>query len=187
MSRHPWLRRGAAAILVAAVFFFLGREIYRDAAELRSFHWTIRPLLLTASLVMLPGVLLWGVGVWRLVIRRFGVEVPLRALARAWFLANLGRYIPGVVWQFVGLAQLGPSLGLTPLATITTLLANMGFSLLAATTVGVWLLPLHLAGRFALVVVLCRWASPLVLVLVHPAVIGWMLRLAGRATRRPAL
>ena len=135
MSRHPWLRRGAAAILVAAVFFFLGREIYRDAAELRSFHWTIRPLLLTASLVMLPGVLLWGVGVWRLVIRRFGVEVPLRALARAWFLANLGRYIPGVVWQFVGLAQLGPSLGLTPLATITTLLANMGFSLLAATTV----------------------------------------------------
>lgn len=184
MSRHPWLRRLFTGALVGAAFLFLAREIYRNADQLRSFRWEVEPALLVLSVAMLSAVLLWGVGVWRIVIRGFGVEVPFRALARAWFLANLSRYIPGVVWQFISLAQLGPSVGLAPASMITTLLGHVGFSLLSGAVVGAWLLPGELAGELAPVLVGLRWASPLALVLVHPAVIHRVSRVAARATRR---
>jgi hypothetical protein len=187
MSRRPWLRRVFTLALVAAAFVFLGLEIQRNLDELRSFRWEVRPGLLVLSVVLLSAVLLWGVAVWRVLLRRFGAEVPFRPLARTWFLANLSRYIPGVVWQFVSLAQLGPSVGLTPAATVTTLLVQMGFLLLSAGVVGVWLLPAEYAGELAGVFGVLRWLSPLALALVHPAVIRAGLALVRRITRRSVL
>ena len=103
-------------------------------------------LLAAIGAGLLSAVLLWGVLVWQLVLRRCGLAVPFRPLARAWFLSNLSRYIPGVVWQFVTLAQLGPGVGLTPAVTVMSLLVQMGFLLLAAGALGVWLLPLQPGG-----------------------------------------
>lgn len=187
MSRYPRLRRLFTFGLVAAAFFYLGKEIWKNAAELRTFEWDVRPGLLALSVGLLAAVLLWGVAVWRVLLRHFGAEVPFRALARAWFLANLSKYIPGVVWQFVSLAQLGPSVGLSAAATVTTLLVQMGFMLLSAGVVGVWLLPVSLAGDFAPMLPVLRWASPLALVLVHPAVIRAVLGGVERVTRRSVL
>ncbi|MEW5930295.1 MAG: lysylphosphatidylglycerol synthase domain-containing protein [Gemmatimonadota bacterium] len=177
-------RRLFTVLLIAAAFFYLAREIWANAAQLRSFEWEVRPGLLALSVVALVAVLLWGVAVWRMLLRHFGVEVPFRALARAWFLSNLSKYIPGVVWQFVSLAQLGPSAGLTAAASVTTLLVQMGFLLLSAWLVGAWLLPAAYAGEFAAGLLVLRWASPLALALVHPAVVGGGLRLVERVARR---
>lgn len=187
MKLSPWLRRLSTLVLVAAAFFFLGRTIWLNAGQLRGFRWDVRPGLLALSVLLLSLVLLWGVAVWRVLLRRFGADVPFRALARAWFLANLSRYIPGVVWQFVSLAQLGPSAGLTPAATVTTLLVQMGFLLLSAGIVGVWFLPAAYAGELAGTLRVLRWLSPLALVLVHPAVVGGGLRLVQRVARKGVL
>lgn len=181
------LKKIAAGVLVPAAFFFLGREIFRNLEQLRSFRWEIRPGLLALSVVVLALVLLWGVVVWRVLLVRVGAVVPFRPLARAWFLANLSRYIPGVVWQFVSLAQLGPSVGLPPATIVTSLLVQMGFLLHSAALVGVYLLPLSLAGKLAPVLPALRWVMPLSLALVHPAAIRAALGLAGRVTRRPTL
>ncbi|MBV9772471.1 MAG: hypothetical protein JO040_00885, partial [Gemmatimonadetes bacterium] len=171
MTLRPGLRRLLTAALVAAALFFLGRTILRNADQLRSFRWEVRPGLLVLSVVLLALVLLWGVVVWQLLLRKCGVRVPFLALARAWFLSNLSRYIPGVVWQFVSLAQLGPTFGLTPAVTVTSLLVQMGFLLLSAGAVGVWLLPAPLAGPLAPVLPVLRWLTPAALLLVHPRVI----------------
>ena len=187
MSRHPGLRRLLTFALVAAAFVFLGLEIERNVDQLRSFRWEVRPGLLLLSVLALSLVLLWGVAVWRVLLRSFGADVPFRALARAWFLANLSRYIPGVVWQFVSLAQLGPSVGLAPAATVTSLLVQMGFMLLSAGVVGVWLLPVSLAGELAGLLPALRWLSPVSLVLVHPRVIRTGLGVVERVTRRTTM
>lgn len=197
MRLSPRWRRVLSFALVAAAFFFLGREIYRNADQLRTFSWEVRPGLLALSVAALSGVYVWGVVIWQMVLRRFGTEVPFRALARAWFLSNLSRYIPGVVWQFVSLAQLGPAAGLTPSATVMSLLVQMAFMLLAAGVLGVYLLPLRLAeelgaqlpalGWVAPFVLALRWLAPIALLLVHPAVIRAGLVVVGRATRRPML
>lgn len=185
LLRRPGARRLLTALLVAAAFFFLGREIVRNLDQLRSFRWEVRPGLLLLSMALLSLVFLWGVVVWRALLVRFGVEVPFRALARTWFLSNLSRYIPGVVWQFVSLAQLGSSVGLSPSATVASLLVQMGFLLLSAGVLGVWLLPTALAGELGALLPVLRWSAPLTLLVVHPAVMRAGLRGAERVTRRP--
>jgi hypothetical protein len=176
----PALRRVLTAAFVLAAAGFLGWRIFTDVQELRTFQWQLRPVLLVVSVALLSAVLYWGVWVWRVVLLRFGLRVPMRPLARAWFLSNLSRYVPGVVWQFVSLGQLGPAAGMNPATTVGSLLVQMGFSLLAGGMLGVWLLPAALAGPLAGALPVLRILAPLGLLLVHPAVIR---RGAGLITR----
>ena len=132
MTRKPWLRRAVSFLLIAGAFAFLIREIVRNLDALRGFDWHLRPGLLLLSLAALVGVLVAGVGYWAIVLRSFGIEAPLVPLARTWFLANLSRYIPGMVWQFVSLAQFGGAAGMSAVVSITSLLVQMGFMLLSA-------------------------------------------------------
>jgi uncharacterized membrane protein YbhN (UPF0104 family) len=180
----PALRRSLAAALVLAAAGFIASRILTDLEQIRGFDWKLRPVLLAASVLVLSAVLLWGVLVWQLVLRRCGLRVPFRPLARAWFLSNLSRYIPGVVWQFLALAQLGPGVGLTPAVMVMSLLVQMGFLLLAAAALGVWLLPIPLAGKLAPVLPVLRWMAPLVLAAVHPRVIRGALGVVARVTKR---
>lgn len=184
MKLSPALRRWLAAALVLAAVGFIAYRIATDLEQIRGFDWKLRPVLLAASVLLLSAVLLWGVLVWQLVLRRCGLRVPFRPLARAWFLSNLSRYIPGVVWQFLALAQLGPGVGLTPAVMVMSLLVQMGFLLLAAGALGVWLLPLGLAGPLAPVLPALRWMAPLVLLAVHPRVIRGALGIVARVTKR---
>lgn len=184
------LRRLLAFGLVAAGFFYLLRVIWRSLDELRRFPWNLNPLLLAISVALLAGTLVWGVVVWRSLLRCFGFEVPLKPLARAWFISNLGRYIPGVVWQFVSLAQLGTQAGLAGADAVSSLLVQMGFSLLAGGVVALLFLPptLFPASVAEWVVpgwTLLRWATPLAILLVHPRAIRAGGSMVARLARKP--
>ena len=187
MKVSPAWRRVASGLLVVAAVVFLGREIVRSAHELQSFDWRARPALLALSVVALSAVLLWGVALWRVTLKGFGIDAPFRPLARAWFIANLGRYIPGVVWQFLSLAQLGPAAGLTPVVAVTSLLVQMGFLFLSALLLGVYFIPAEGAGLLAPALPVLRWVSPAAVLLVHPWLIRNALALVSRVTRRPML
>lgn len=183
----PTARRIVSALLVAAALWFLGRQIANSWGELKSFDWHPKPLLLALSVAALSAVFLWGVAVWRETLVAFGIDAPFRPLARAWFIANLGRYIPGVVWQFLSLAQLGPAAGLSPAVAVTTLLVQMGFLFLSALLLGVYFIPAAGAGFLAPALPVLRWIAPLTILLVHPRVIRTALGVVSRVTRRPML
>lgn len=181
------LRRLASWVLIAAAFAFLGREIVRNLDTLREFEWHLRPGSLLLSLLALVTVLVAGVAYWAVVLRGFGIRAPLVPLARTWFLANLSRYIPGVVWQFISLAQFGGSAGLTPVVSITSLLVQMGFMLLSAAALGVLVLPASPLGAAYPLLGQLRWLAPLVLLAVHPALIRVLVKLLGKVSRRATL
>lgn len=187
MTLRPWLRRLVSAVLMGAAFAFLAREIFRNLDALREFEWQFRPVLLLLSGAGLVLVLLGGVMYWGVVLRAFGLRPRLVPLARTWFLANLSRYIPGVVWQFVSLAQLGGAAGLTPVLAITSLLVQMGFMLLSATALGVLLLPGSPLGASFPILGQLRWLAPLVLIAVHPWVIRTLVALLGRLSKRETM
>lgn len=184
MTVKPWLRRLLSVLLIAAAFAFLGREIFRNLDSIREFDWQLRPGTLLLSLIALVLVLIAGVAYWGILLRSFGIRAPLVPLARTWFLANLSRYIPGMVWQFVSLAQFGGAAGLTPVVSITSLLVQMGFMLLAAAALGVTVLPASPLGDAYPLLGQVRWMAPLVLVAVHPAIIRTLVSLMGRLSRR---
>jgi len=129
-KRRLW-RLGQVAILVAVLF-----GLYRVLApELRALSWedlqTWKPDTgrLALSLVALLGVYLMHAFLWRRIVVDLQVGRPdARTTLRVYFVANLGRYIPGKLWQVAGLAVLASRAGIAPGgATAAALLGQFGF------------------------------------------------------------
>jgi glycosyltransferase 2 family protein len=186
VRRLPW-RRLLGLLLVLAAAGYLAHTISANAQELRAFEWRARPLRLTLSVAAHVGVLVWGVWVWSRVLACLpGPRVPLPALQRIWFLGNLARYIPGKIFQFVAVAQLGRAGGMGVGVLLTSIVVHAGLSLASAAVLAAWTLaPLFLPAPHAF------WAAvattALALLAVHPAVLNAALGLAPRLLRRPVI
>lgn len=177
-SRRPLLRTVVAAVLVTATVVFLGLAIARNWAQIARFDWSIQPLQLGASVLLLIAAMAWGVLVWHRVIARF--EAPglrLRTLLRIWFLSNLARYVPGKIWQFVGAVQLGRRAGVPPSVILTSLAIHTGLTLVSAALVSLLALPVVLEEMGAAGVAVLLAAATSGILLVHPAVLNFALRM----------
>ncbi len=122
--------------------------------------------------------------IWAYALSQFDHRVPFKSLARVWFFSSLARYIPGKVWQFVGIAELGRSLGIPAVVSVTSVLVFMGHVLLAAWYVGIYLLPPDALGPLSELVTPLRLASPLLLLLLFPGALRRGIALIARLTRR---
>lgn len=165
-------------VLIAATLVFLGLAIARNWTQIAAFDWSIRPLELGASVLVLIAAMAWGVFVWHRVIARF--EAPglrFRTLLWIWFLSNLARYVPGKIWQFVGAVQLGRRAGVAPSVILTSMVVHTGLTLVSAALVSLLAIPtvldeLGTAGALLLVA-----AAGSGVLLVHPAVLNFGLHM----------
>ncbi len=118
MKRSPgWVVRTAQAILVVVIVWGVARGITAGGAfrwsDLTGLRPAPAPLLL--SFVLLVAVYVAHALLWRRIMADLGVASPHLRMAttfRVYFLASLGRYIPGKVWQLAGLAILAGRAGL---------------------------------------------------------------------------
>ncbi|HEX7049504.1 MAG TPA: hypothetical protein VF188_04775 [Longimicrobiales bacterium] len=179
------LRRAGRVLLVGLAFLFIGLALVSQRERLLAYPWRIEPVRLAASAVAFGVVLVVSVGIWGRTLRHFDVRPPFPVLARIWFVSNLNRYIPGKIWQFIGVIDLSRAAGISALTSVTSLLLYMGFVLVAGAILGIYLVPGSLIGvpdgwRLGL-----RWAAPALLGLLHPAVINTVIGWTTRLTRRP--
>jgi hypothetical protein len=114
------------------------------AAAVAILAWTIRdavrewgrapfapdPGALVASVAVLAATYVGLAVVWGRLMGDLGARTTWRAALRTWSLSNLGRYVPGKVWQIAGAAviarDLGLPAGLSVLATLLSLAAMIG-------------------------------------------------------------
>ena len=110
-----WVLRAGQVVLVLLVAW----GIYRAVTGAGDFEWRALtmwrpspgPLLL--SLTLLIGVYIAHALLWRRVMIDLRVaRPPVHTTLRVYFLAGLGRYIPGKVWQLAGVAILAGKSGL---------------------------------------------------------------------------
>jgi hypothetical protein len=104
------------ALVTVAVVWFVGRSIAHNWTEFRSLHvvLAIQPglIALSAGLVLLTYAM--QIESWRRIIAGWGQRIAFGPAARAWSLANLGRYVPGKVWSVAGLVVLARQAGVEP-------------------------------------------------------------------------
>lgn len=133
--------------LTALVTWFILRAVGLNLQDFRSLDLsTIRPrwgLLLLSCGVLLVAYL-FSASLWGLMVRELGgPAVGGRAALRVFFTANLGRYLPGKVWQLAGMAYLARREGVTAATATTAALLGQAFSLAGAALVGLGVLLGH--------------------------------------------
>lgn len=132
MTGNRWVWRGAQAVILVAVLYGIWALL---ATELRELSWSDftafspSPVRLVLSLVLLVGVYVAHAFLWRRIVIDLGVGRPdPRTTVRVYFVASLGRYIPGKLWQIAGLAILSSRAGMRAGgATAAALLGQFGF------------------------------------------------------------
>ncbi len=135
-----WLRRLVQAVLTVTVTWFIVTRVgvgISDLSNLDPTFWRPAwPWLIGSSLLLFAGYLfaasLWG----RMVAELGGPSIGLWASCRIFFTANLGRYVPGKIWQIAGLAYLAKRQGVTGSVAITAAILGQLLSLVGATLVG---------------------------------------------------
>jgi len=127
-------------MLTVAVTWFIVDRVGLDfeaLGDLGTSAWIPEPLLfVAASTLLLMSYFLSGV-LWGLVVRDLGgPTVPAGEAVQFFMIANLGRYVPGKVWQIAGLAALAKGRGVPAITATGSAVLGQGISLVAAAAVG---------------------------------------------------
>ncbi len=139
-----WIPRGGKLglqlVLTGLVTWFILRAVGFNLEELRAFDLGTLDLnigLIALSSVVLLLAYLFSAALWGRMVKEIGGnEVGLVPALRVFFTANLGRYLPGKLWQVAGLAYLARGEGV-PTGTATgAAVLGQAFSLAGATLLG---------------------------------------------------
>ena len=130
-------------LIAIAVLAFVARSIALNWNQLQGqpVQWTVRPLPLAGSLLLVWLMYANLIGAWRAVLGGWGERLPPLEAARIWTISSLGKYLPGKVWAIAGMALMARDAGVsvwaaTASAVILQALA-VGTGLLAAFAGGV--------------------------------------------------
>src|SRR5689334_7882429 len=149
LTRSTALRRILQAGIVVAAVLFVWRFARDKQADLRRVDWRVDAALLAAA------SLVWAISfgelvlLWARSLRWWDTGMRGAAALRAFFLSNLARYVPGVVWQFAGLATMAAAQGVSPVAATAAVLWQQAALLATGLALALALAPVALAPAFA--------------------------------------
>jgi len=178
-------KRTAQILVVGAVLFFLGLNIYRGWRDTSRFQWNVRHWLLVASFAL--ALAFWfatGIG-WNLLVRYLGGSLTLRKGMRVYFLSNLGWYVPGKVWYAVGRAYLARQEG----ASVEVISTSVVMEIVLSLTSSAWMAALALPLLFPILGAKVLYVGIAVLILglaaLHPALMTRTLTFVERVLPGP--
>lgn len=184
--RIAW--RIAQYALAVAFIVFAANSLWRQwrDASAAQFSLRLRPgwLVLSSLLVLATYVLL--VEIWRRVLRRYSARVSLGVAARVWFISNLGKYVPGKVWQLTAMAVMmnryGVSLTVAGSTAVIVAVCNVvaGFVLI----LGLGAPSLHALGAHAEMAAITGTAVLLLVLLTAPLTVRSAAALFNRLGQR---
>lgn len=180
--RSPWVRWGFLVVALAlALWYVLAHQeaLAQAAAGLSAAE---------VALVVVLGVLyVWcTLLAWRVILADLGSPLPLRGAVAVFGISQLGKYVPGGVWNVVAAAEVGAGHGVPRRRSAASMLVAVAVSVASGAAVGAVALPFVSAGAlgaWSWVV----WAAPVVVLVLAPPVLNRLIGLALRATRRDAL
>ncbi|WP_017618780.1 lysylphosphatidylglycerol synthase domain-containing protein [Nocardiopsis gilva] len=176
---HRWVR----LIIVLIVLGCAGYALVARWDEAEEALRALSPAFVAASVA----AALTGLGAqmmaWRAILADLGSPLPVRATARAMFVGQLGKYLPGSVWAFVAQVELAKDRDVARQRGITATVLAVAVTLTVNLAVAAATLP------FASEEAAHRWwwvlaCAPFLLAALHPRVVTWVIHTALRLVRR---
>jgi len=166
----------AAVVLAGRAIVIQWRVFVASGARLEP-RWSL--IALSSLIVLLAYAVL--VETWRRTVRAWDAEIPWSDAARIWFISNLGRYLPGKIWQIGAMGVMAQERGVSMIAATGSALVINLVNLLA----GFGLVLVTGAEFFeARAAAIALAAMLLVGIVLAPRVVPVAARFAGRVFRR---
>jgi hypothetical protein len=127
--------------IAAAVIGFAAREVARQWNDVGPALSSLHPRwewILVASVIVL-GTYLLLIEAWRATLGIWAQRLNRSEAARIWFVSNLGKYVPGKIWQIAAMGALAQRAGVSATAAVgSSLLVNLasiltGFAIILGT------------------------------------------------------
>ncbi len=119
--------------LIAVVFYFIYLQFRNNWDDIKAYNWQIGNwgLLLISIFCALFGLFFFSCS-WALMVRGFGERIGLAAAFKISYLSNLGRYVPGKIWQLFGIIYVAKQYGLSPEKATASFLISQLFMTVSA-------------------------------------------------------
>lgn len=119
-------------VLTLVVLFFLFKQVESQWSQVADYEWQVSPVYLVLSIF--AGLLTFFAfsQLWRRIIAGFGHKVSPMKSFRIFYLSNLGRYVPGKVWQLLGIIYLTRREGISPEAATSSFVLVQLFAIPAS-------------------------------------------------------
>lgn len=106
--------------LTLVVLALVGRELIRSWHDVMAYHWQISWWLAVLSIVVQLLTLFGMSTVWCWLIAGLGYPVSLRHGFKIAYISNLGRYLPGRIWQVVSMLHFTDRLRIPKIASVAS-------------------------------------------------------------------
>lgn len=177
-----WFRRVMLVLLLA----FAVAAIWTNRDGLLEALRETEPWAIPVAFVPGALALVASLGAWRTLLADLGSRLPWRAAARIFFLSQLGKYVPGSVWSILTQMELSRQHNVPKRSILMVGIVAIAVSVTSGLTVAVVMLPFAVPDairRFWWVLLVL----PVLLSLLHPAVLSRCLGLALKVLRREPL
>ncbi len=174
--------------LIAVIIFFLGRSLVSNWSDLTAEDVDIQPALLVVSTLPAAAAIILMAFIWRQIVTYLAGsdQANLNQLPKIFLYSWVGRYVPGKVAYVVGRFVLGRTVGVSgPVLVGSIAYENVLLMMTGAAFATLTLLPILAIESES---VLPYLALPFVAVggavVLHPRVLGWVIRLGARLLGR---
>jgi uncharacterized membrane protein YbhN (UPF0104 family) len=166
---------------------FIAALLRAQWSTLQSYSWHLSPGWFLLG--FLPLALSWAleIGLWRICLRSLGGQLTYRQAGAIWFLSNFVRYIPGNIWQFVGMAILAAEEYVSAEATLASVAVHQALSAISVVTLTTAYFAWTEHAEALRWPLLSAIAIGVLFVMARPRWMEWGLNLALRLLRRPPL
>jgi hypothetical protein len=186
-ARRNTLLRAAGWILAVVVLVRVGLQLSDGLQKLGAieFHPRWGLVALSGAVFLVAHAVL--VQTWRSVLSCWDEHLPFWSAARVWSVSNLGRYLPGKIWQIGAMGAMARELNVSPVAaagsallgTLVNVLAGFvvalisGRALLSTATEGV--------GPLRVLIIVAACAA----LLLAPVIVPRVAPILSRVLKRP--
>jgi uncharacterized membrane protein YbhN (UPF0104 family) len=135
-------------LVIAVLLYFIGYRIIGNWNEIKAYDWHVNYLLLLLSLAVMLLALFVMSSVLAVIFGAFSKDVSSAKAFKIAYLSQLGRYIPGKIWQVFGMIYLAGKEGISRTEAIT----SFALAQLFATPPAILIVCLYLvfSGRLSL-------------------------------------
>ncbi len=125
------LKGTVKTIVVVAALLFMGIYIRRAVGDLEysGNSWNYPALLISTGVALLGFVAV--ISIWRSLLVSCGESISFTDAYRIYFRSNLGKYLPGKVWQLAGMVVLCREIGIRPAVSLPASLYNTGIAVVS--------------------------------------------------------